>query len=234
MSSFPLVQRRSEEVLEVLRRRLAQDDVVSGSRLPPERNLAVELGVSRRVLREALQILENEGLIERVPGRGTVVLATRDNAEATIPADLRQYTSPRELMDARLALEPVMAGLAAANATSQDIDEMRACVERSRGLASSAEEWEAWDSAFHSAIGRATHNHLLIRFFMVLIAARKQTAWGRLRKASLNPQRQAMYVEQHADILAAIVERDPELATQRMRRHLGTVRRTLIEQLDEV
>ncbi len=234
MSSFALLQRRSDEVLTVLRARLGQDDVAPGSRLPPERELAQELSVSRRVLREALQVLEEEGLIERVPGRGTVVLPAREALASAMPADLRQYTSPRELMDARLALEPVMAGLAAANATSQDIDEIRACVERSRGLASSAGEWEAWDSAFHSAIGRATHNHLLVHFFMVLIAARKQTAWGRLRQASLNPQRQAMYVEQHAQILTAILERDPEQAARMMRQHLSTVRRTMIEQLDEV
>lgn len=234
MTNFPLVQRRSEQVLSVLRERLTQADVTPGSRLPPERVLAEELKVSRRVLREALQTLEDENLIERLPGRGTVIMADGSQEPDGFPlADIRQYTSPLELMDARFALEPAIAAMAAAHATSQDIDDMRLAIEHSKRRLADYREWEKWDGAFHSAIGTATHNNILIHFFTVLIAAREQTAWGRLRQRSLTPERQSLYIHQHTLILAAIEERNPEQAARTMRQHLTTVRRTLIDQLDD-
>lgn len=233
MSSFPLIQRRSDHIVTLLRERLRQSDVISGSRLPPERDLAAELDVSRRVLREALQVLEHEGLIQRVPGRGTVVVQTAKDATSNADIDIRDYTSPVELMDARFALEPAIAAMAATHATSRDIDEMRQCIQHSQTVTANPQEWEKWDSALHATFGRATHNQLLVRFYDMLTAARAQTEWGRLRKASLTPQRQRTYIEQHMRIVAAIEDRNPEQAAQMMREHLFTVRRTLIDQLDE-
>ncbi|PJX20459.1 hypothetical protein CAP48_18840 [Advenella sp. S44] len=231
--SFSLVQKRSDRVLQLLRERLDQHDATQGWRLPPERILAAELNVSRRVLREALQKLEDEGMIQRTPGRGTVIV---DPAQAPLPpaaVDIRQYTSPVELMDARFALEPAIAAIAAAHATSRDIDEMRLCISKSKNANADHREWEKWDGAMHAAIGRATHNELLVRFFDMLTAAREQTAWGKLRKASLTPERQALYIRQHTLIVTAIEERSPEKAAQAMRQHLSTVRRTMFDQLDE-
>src|SRR5690606_35580802 len=229
-----LVPKRSDTILDVLRERLAQQDATQGSRLPPERSLAADLGVSRRVLREALQKLEEDGLIQRTPGRGTVIV---DLAQATSkPAaavDIRQYPSPVELMDARFALEPAIAAIAAAHATSRDIDEMRMCISQSKKANADHKEWEKWDGAMHAAIGRATHNDLLLRFFDMLTAAREQTAWGKLRKASLTPERQSLYIHQHTLIVTAIEERSPEHAAHAMRQHLTTVRRTMFDQLDE-
>lgn len=233
MPSFPVLQRRSQQVLSVLRKRLEQQDIAHGTRLPPERALATELNVSRRVLREALQILEDDGVIKRIPGRGTVIVNETGKGFDRTMDDIRQYTSPVELMDARFALEPAIAAMAAAHATSHDIDEMRRYIDKTTGVLRDPKEWEKWDSALHAAMGRATRNNILVRFYEMLTAAREQTAWGRLRKASLTPERQALYVEQHASIVSAIEERDPELAAQRMRAHLSTVRRTMIHQLDD-
>lgn len=230
---FPLVQKRSDKILDLLRERLTQQDAIQGSRLPPERSLAAELNVSRRVLREALQKLEEDGLIQRTPGRGTVIVDLSQATPNPGAVDIRQFTSPVELMDARFALEPAIAAIAAAHATSRDIDEMRRCIEQSQNVIADHREWEKWDGAMHAAIGRATHNDLLVRFFDMLTAAREQTAWGRLRKASLTPERQLLYIHQHTLIVTAIEERSPEQAAQAMRQHLTTVRRTMFDQLDE-
>lgn len=230
---FSLVQKRSDKILDLLRERLTQQDATQGSRLPPERSLAAELNVSRRVLREALQKLEEDGLIRRTPGRGTVIVELAQPVPNPAAVDIRQYTSPVELMDARFALEPAIAAIAAAHATSRDIDEMRLCIKQSQNVIADHREWEKWDGAMHAAIGRATHNDLLVRFFDMLTAAREQTAWGRLRKASLTPERQLLYIHQHTLIVTAIEERSPEHAAQAMRQHLTTVRRTMFDQLDE-
>lgn len=234
MTSFPLGERRADNVLRVLRERLSKDDAAAGSRLPPERELAAQLNVSRRVLREALEILEQERLIERVPGRGTIVLGSESLSGLSNVSDVRQYTSPLELMDARFALEPAIAAMAALHATSHDIDKMHHCIERSKAVSGDAASWEKWDSAFHRAVGEATHNQILTHFFMTLIAARAQTAWGKLRRASLTAERQALYIQQHSQICAAIQERDPEEAQRIMRAHLTTVRRTMLHRLDDL
>src|SRR5690625_7976610 len=81
MHNFPLNERRATQVLRILRERLSQPDVQKGARLPAERVLTAELGVSRRVLREALEILEAERLIQRVPGRGTIILCSANSAD---------------------------------------------------------------------------------------------------------------------------------------------------------
>src|SRR5690625_6006157 len=83
MHNFPLNERRATQVLRILRERLSQPDVQKGARLPAERVLAAELGVSRRVLREALEILEAEHLIQRVPGRGTIILGRPHSADTS-------------------------------------------------------------------------------------------------------------------------------------------------------
>jgi|SRR5690625_153162 len=233
MSSFELTERRADYVLRVLRERLSKADVKKGARLPPERALAAELNVSRRVLRQALEVLEKEHLIQRIPGRGTIILAKgqKDSSTAQV-LDIRQYTGPIELMDARCALEPAIAAMAAIHATSSDIDELWRCVERSQDTFGHAQAWEQWDSAFHSALGKAAHNRILEHFFKMLIAARGQTSWGKLRRASLSAKRQALYIKQHKNILYAIESREPTQAKQAMKKHLSTVRKTLLQRLD--
>lgn len=233
MSQFPLTMRRSEQVIERLRQRLSQPDARAGARLPSERDLAQEFSVSRRVIREALQALEAQGLVKRSPGVGTLIIGMPRSAELPVSNDIRHYTSPIELMDARYALEPTIAAMAALHATSHDIDQMTMCLWRSEQAGADHQQWEVWDGAFHQAIGQATNNAILIRFFQMLTEARAHTEWGNLRKASLTSQRQAAYTRQHKAILSAIEARDSEQAARMMREHLSLVRRTLLTPLED-
>lgn len=228
ITGLALGVRRSDQVLDVLRQRLQQPDATPGSRLPPERALAQDLGASRRAVREALDILQTEGLIMRKPGAGTVIVGTQKTPSASDAAFIRQYTSPGELMDARYVLEPVIAEMAALHATSYDIDQLNALIQQGQNVVADYREWDKWDSAFHDAIGRATRNPILMRFFDMLTAARGQTEWGQLRKASLTAERQAAYITQHKAIVAAIEERNPQLAKKLMRQHLSAVRQALL------
>lgn len=228
-STSPLLTGRSAHVLQSLRQMLESASYQPGSKLPPERELAATLTASRRVLRQALDILEQEGRLERVPGRGTVVLAPRMPLHSL--ENLTQHTSPIELMDARFVLEPAIAAAAAVHASSHDLETLSHCFEQTKQVRSHA-EWEHWDSALHKALGMATHNSLLVHFYDVLTHARAQTEWGRLRRHVLTPEVRARYTEQHARILNAVRERSPEEAAQAMREHLSLVRRTLQEQLE--
>lgn len=222
-------ERRSETALRLLRERLRRPDAREGTRLPPERVLAAEMNISRRAVREALASLEAEGIIWRTPGRGTVIARQAFTRTPSRSQDLRQLTSPGELMDARLALEPAIAALAAVHATSHDMDEMIKYLERSMAV-TDHQAWERWDGALHRAIGKASHNSLIERLFELLNAARSHVEWGRLRQHSLTPERQRIYTEQHRAIIDAIANRDPEQAARFMRQHLNTVKQTLLEQ----
>ena len=94
--------------------RLTEDG--PGTRLPPERQLAAQFGVSRNEIRKALARLELDGRLSREVGRGTFIRAPAEAATSNLDA-LRDSTSPRNAMEARLVLEPEIASLAAVNAT---------------------------------------------------------------------------------------------------------------------
>lgn len=229
MTSEANSKKPSERALRELTRRLESGELREASRLPPERQLAAELAVSRRALREALGRLEAEGRIWRGVGKGTIVGRTPPKAKRTA---IKGLTSPTDLMEARLALEPSIAALAAIHATTQDLEEMHRCLKKSIGV-SEHEGWEQWDGALHRAIGRAAHNELIVALFDLLNSARTHTEWGQLRKASLTTDRQHLYTRQHRAILSAIANRDAQEARSCMHRHLLTVKQTLFSPWEE-
>jgi DNA-binding FadR family transcriptional regulator len=192
------------------------------SRLPPERDIATEMGVSRSSLRKALAVLEAEGRIWRHVGRGTFVGA-RPSLDAPALARLTNRTHPEEVMEVRLLLEPRIAALAARRASPSHIAEMERCVQKSE-TATSVATFESWDGAFHRAMAEAAHNALLLGLFDAVNTVRQEEIWGRLKEASLNPARQRLYIDHHAACLAAIRDRNAARAERCMIEHLETVR----------
>src|SRR5438105_588356 len=108
--------------LKALRKHLAGAPTDSG-RLPPERELAAQMKVGRRSVREALSILEEEGAIWRRQGQGTFFGPPKLVNEREV-ADLAHRVNPTEIIEARLSIEPVLARLAAVRASRADIDAM--------------------------------------------------------------------------------------------------------------
>ncbi|MFI6377188.1 FadR/GntR family transcriptional regulator [Streptomyces sp. NPDC050546] len=193
-----------------------------GSRLPTERALATDLGASRAAVRQALGILEREGVITRHVGRGTFVAAPADCEE---PGVLQ--TSPAEIMTARLVIEPEIAYLAAQHATPADLAEVQRGLTRGCAAATHT-EFESWDSVFHRAIAQAAHNGLLLRMFDTMNAARDLPVWGNLKRRSASPERRIRYEAAHQQIVEALSDRDPDAARQQMRAHLLDVRTNLL------
>jgi DNA-binding FadR family transcriptional regulator len=199
---------------------LHEAGLLSGDRLPPERQLTVLLGVSRRALREALGEMELQGLVWRGVGQGTF-LGPKPPQPARAETRARAST-PLAIMEARLTLEPALASLAAIKATAADLE----AVARAAGRGAETRDqnsWGRWDGAFHGAIARACHNPLLLGAFEAVEASRARTDWGRLRAAiTTTPMRQASALE-HQAIAAAITTRDPSAAQRAMRAHLQSV-----------
>jgi DNA-binding FadR family transcriptional regulator len=192
------------------------------ARLPTERDLAGQFGVSRSTLRKALGRLEAEGRIWRHVGRGTFA-GGRPSLDAPGLARLANRTHPEEVMEVRLLIEPRIAALAARRATAADL----AAIERTLRKGESAGDvhaFELWDGAFHRAIAEAAHNALMLGLFDAVNAVRQEEIWGRLKLASLTPARLRSYVMQHHACLAAIRERNAARAERCMTDHLDAVR----------
>jgi GntR family transcriptional regulator, uxu operon transcriptional repressor len=190
-------------------------------RLPPERDLCIQFGVTRGGLRKALAELEADGLIWRHVGRGTFIGA-RPVLNLADVAYLGELASPAQVITARLAIEPELARLAALYGSQADFAEILTCTRRCRS-ASDWRSYEAWDNNLHHAIAKATHNKLLLHLFDTLNVVRRSTVWGQLRSTQLPPRDHRSF-DEHDAIYAAISHRDAATAAQRMRDHLISVR----------
>jgi DNA-binding FadR family transcriptional regulator len=214
---------RMDHTLSRLRELITSDGVGRGGRIPPERILASELGVGRRSLRRALDILEQEGRISRQQGRGTFIQASEAPATAAVPLDqILEHTNPLEAIEVRLSVEPVMARLAAVRASQCDIKKLQRLAEETRE-ASDPEAYEAADEKFHRAVAEASRNALFLAMFDVLHSCRRDAAWRRLGENAHCYKRQAVYAGFHQEICDAIAAREGERAQEAMYRHLSDV-----------
>jgi DNA-binding FadR family transcriptional regulator len=220
--------RNGEEsgALSQLRSFLMDGRLPADARLPPERELSRSMGVSRAELRKALAVLEAEGQLWRHVGKGTFIGSRPLDSVADVAAITRR-TNPGEVMRTRLLIEPEVAGLAALNATSAHIAEMRLCLQKSRA-ASTWRQYEAWDNRLHRVIAEATQNNLLLALLDTLNAVRRAVAWGRLRANPVKPDPDHHSFAEHEAIVDAIAERDLARAAEGMRRHLESVERNLL------
>ncbi len=198
-----------------------------GERIPTERQLAEQLDVSRAVTRRALTELEAEGLILRQVGRGTFVRPSPDAAGA-VPS-LDGAISPAEYIEVRLRFEPELTWMVATNATSSDFERIEDALKRGE-MATTREEFEIWDAAFHLAIAAATHNKMATRIYEMIHAVRhEQAMWGTLRQRGQTPEQRATYQQEHREIFAALKQRDAESAREQMIQHIRSTRRRLLD-----
>ena len=215
----------SERVVEQIKRFIAERGLAHNQRLPPERDFCPILGVSRSELRKALAAMEADGLIWRHVGRGTFI-GSRPVHNLDDVDFLRQLANPAKMMDARLAIEPELARLAARDGTLLDFEDIRDCNRRCR----EAREWrsyEAWDNNFHHAIAKATHNKVLLYLFDTFNVARRSVVWEQ-RRATKGPKVDHFSFDEHDAIHAALEARDAEGAAMRMRDHLRSVSRRVL------
>lgn len=205
---------------------IAERQLNEGDALPPERELAQSLAISRRTLREALARLELDGRIWRGVGRGTY-LGPRPQKFASRFDTLFRDTSPADVMQTRLIIEPAIAGIAAVKATGEDLEEIDRCV-RNNAAAHDDDSWQRWDHRFHHLLARSTRNEALMALVDAMNSARAQPGWRSMREATVGDQGRRTAAAQHRAILDALRARDAEAAAQAMREHLVGVQRLLL------
>lgn len=213
-----------EAILENLKSRTWR----AGYRLPTERELSGSFGLSRSTVRRVLADLKDRGLITQTVGSGTYVSDEVARALADIAGDSSLLaTSPAELMNARLALEPAIIAMVIGNATQADFLRMDACCERGEAAAT-IEEFELWDGRLHEAVADAAHNAFISATFQRMNEVRAQSEWGMLKRRSATPERRLDYEREHRDLVAALKDRDGARAAQLCIDHLSHVRRNLL------
>lgn len=207
-----------------LERLILDGELAPGERLPSERELADRLDVSRVSVREALRELENRGMIDRRPGRGTIVLAPEDRMATTrlgIPKSLQPEL--RDIMELRAIVEPPIARIAAARATSRDLVQLRELLE-SMEQAVSSSHYAELDRAFHQAIAQYSHNPLLV---LINAQIAEQIAPSRSERYQTE-QRRLVSSSAHRRIYEAIAGGDGDSAEGEAREHVLSISEQIV------
>ncbi|MDH0422052.1 MULTISPECIES: transcriptional regulator LldR [Delftia] len=238
--------RVADQVVEKLLALVQASGVQPGQRLPAERQLAAELGVSRTSVREAIQKLTSQGVLVARRGDGTYL---QEPAPAAEPADwLKDAMRPLaglmesdshyryDVLETRHALETSTAWLAAQRATPQDKDHIQRCFEVmiQHQQSGHAELAARADAQFHLAIAEASHNLVLVQvmhsLFTVVLSTVERNRHDMFRLSA--PQTLQELTVQHQSLMQSILDGDPQRARECIGEHLEHVR-TTIQRLDE-
>ena len=214
-----------ETAIATLRAFIADGGYAPGDRLPPERELIGDLSMTRTTLRKALDALEREGAIWRHVGKGTFVAQPAvdgHGGHANGITDLSRQLSPVRVMRARLCIEPSIAREAAINASDEAIIRIKHARDRA-AEAATWDDYEAWDDKMHRAVAEAADNLLLLTLFDQLNQVRRAVAWNSVIRKTPHPPRGHSSFAEHDRIVDAIEARNPALAQEAMRKHLGSV-----------
>lgn len=208
-----------EKIVDQIERRILNGDLEPGDKLPSEPELARQFCVSRTAIREAMKALSQKGLIVVQPGRGTYVIDSTSSAmrnSIDLFVKIGSIDGIVDLLGVREILEPEIAALAANRALPDQIAEMKEAVEAMDNALDNPEAFIEADLDFHLALARATHNTLIPVLIDSLVALLRE---HRKRAASVKGgiERSQPY---HKEILRAVIEKDPDLARETMRRHL--------------
>ncbi|MFL6008491.1 MAG: FadR/GntR family transcriptional regulator [Rubrobacteraceae bacterium] len=222
-----LRDRAAEQLLDMV----VSSGLRPGERLPPERELVGRLGVSRTVVREALNLLEARGLISIEHGRGAVVSGGSTRAvRDTLGLLLRVRPKALwELLEIREILEVEISGLAAERAREDDVREMRGQLDRMGSLIDAPEGYVDADVEFHALLARSTGNEVLLTMLdpiVELLRASREVSASRPGSA-----RRAL--REHEEILHCVEAGDAGGARERMRVHLANTARDIEAALGE-
>ena len=209
-----------ELVLDQLRRSIGLGHFAPGEKLPPERDLARQLGVSRTTVREAVRVLEGEGVVAVRRGSTGGIIVRADLAPASRRQRIREFDA---IIDFRLVVEPMAARLAATRRTLTDLAALGRALARLDQLAADGAEgrvadWFRADTDYHLLIGRAARNALLLGAIETGRAGMFHpvgAVWGRLQETAH---------DQHRRILDEIRAGDGDAAAAAMSKHIEGTR----------
>ncbi|MFT5259555.1 MAG: GntR family uxuAB operon transcriptional repressor [Saprospiraceae bacterium] len=192
-------------------------------RLPPERELAAAYNVARGTIRSALQRLEKSHLVRIKTGSGTFAIYNPQFQKDDIAED----TSPMELIQTRIAIEPYIVKLAVTNASNRDLRQLEDAVTQLERTRDDSDAFSIADETFHLILAQCSQNPLLIWMYQRINDIRSHTQWTARKDNVLTPEAIDHYNMQHRAMLSAIKRRDAPRAMEIMTEHLRRARADL-------
>ncbi|CAN7337526.1 FadR family transcriptional regulator [Trinickia sp. LjRoot230] len=225
MAAKPAETRRLYlQIADKLRALMEQPDFARNGRLPPERELAERLGVSRPSVREALVALELEGRVEIRMGSGVYVCpladTDADSAAAALPREAELGASLVDIMSARSVIEGAVAASVAPFAKARALKALRAIYEKMESEVRAGQVPDAADRAFHTTIAQMSGNEVLTRLVGSLFDERHSPLSTKLRGHFENEGTWLAALREHRDILEALEAHDSVQAQAAMQRHM--------------
>jgi GntR family transcriptional repressor for pyruvate dehydrogenase complex len=210
-------RRLYQQIADQIRELIQQGGFDTGTRLPPERDLAQQLGVSRPSLREALIALDVEGSVEIRSGSGVYVCPRVERAPETTAA---LGESPSELMQARAAFEGSVIMLACVHGTEPALLRLREIVKGMRSEVAKRRTPIDHDRQFHLTIAEMSGNSVMVRIVAELFDERHSPISAKISSRYENARTWNLALKEHEAILRAIEARDPLAAQAAMHTHL--------------
>ncbi len=193
-----------------------------GDKLPAERELCEQFGVSRAPIRQALSALELNGFIYSRQGEGVYVKSNQSLASSTQDPISFDSVSPEEIVEVRMNIEPLIIKFAVQRATDEEIAVLRATIDKMEQETKSGVYVPETDEALHYNIAKASHNELFINIMSAIInAMKKQEMWQFIRDRTVTrPDYLEVNLNEHKQIIEAIEKRDEKKATDIMSKHM--------------
>jgi GntR family transcriptional regulator, transcriptional repressor for pyruvate dehydrogenase complex len=212
-----------EQIVGQIEESIRKGELTAGSQLPAERDLAKQFGVSRTAVREAIKALQEKGLVDAFPGRGTFVTNGVPNA---MRRSLDKLVNSGEeegrayLVEVRDILEPEIAALAAVRADEEDLAAMREAVKIMDAASRDSDAYIEADLDFHLALAEAAANPIVLSLIDSIVGLLREQRL-RIFRVEGGPDRGQHH---HRRILEAIQRHDPQAARAAMQAHLAQVR----------
>lgn len=214
------VEKIPQTIVTKIRKSLIEGDLKPGQLLPSEVKLAKMFGVSRSSIRDALQILESTGFVNRRKRGGTTIRQITIEDVANIYSPKSEYETFFDLLETREILEIAVIGLVVQRADEEDLKELENLV---LWMEEKPEEAAQADIAFHLTLARISKNQVIIN----IIKSLKEIMNRLQEKTIYYPGRLPDIIAEHKQILFAIRERDESLAQQYMKNHITQINELL-------
>jgi DNA-binding FadR family transcriptional regulator len=211
-------------IAQELRDAIVGGRYIVGQRLPPERRLAIHFNASRATVREALRQLTDQQLVERRMGSGTFVTYR----QAVEEHEVAEETSPLQLIEVRMAIEPQMARLAVLHASNRDLERLSAAFALLGECRDEPKRYSAADEQFHLALAACTGNPLMIWLYRQINEVRLHAQWAAMRSKVLTAENMRIYDRQHAAVVEAVRRRDADAAAAAMVEQMAKARTDLL------
>lgn len=223
--SNSVFKKRSSIIAEQIVKKIRSNVYPTGSKLPPERLIAEQMGVSRPSVREAISALQIVGIVNSRPGDGNYVTDSFDSEELARQAFevLEESESPLIVLQARKAMEIGVARVAISVAGDKEIKDIEESwrMRYEKGMQGDYESFLQYGKSFHMSIAHATNNHLIVSMMENILNATHQLLWVHMRRTyyEAGQERMEMMLQIHNEIVEAIRRRDADRAILALEEH---------------